>query len=132
MKPRSIAPEPDAHGESEAMRGRPFSRSWCHYENDADLDIGLECCAGGAAALEDVVTPSTFRAVQRAPTSQANGYYARLDRIAEMIGALRLIETDLRTLNSRPDARDAHPLRIGRAHALALIDVLGDVAAHMG
>ena len=55
----------------------------------------------------------------------------RLARLARMIGALRLIDGDLRAMSAEQSSAEAHPLRLGRAHALALIDLLGDLAEQL-
>jgi hypothetical protein len=53
----------------------------------------------------------------------------RSARLARMASALRLVERDLFTITPQdPTARDAHALRVARAHALALIDLLDEIA----
>ncbi|MEI8258620.1 MAG: hypothetical protein WCJ30_23350 [Deltaproteobacteria bacterium] len=94
-----------------AARGRQFSRVWNH---------------------DDEEPRAVVRSASPLRTQPPISNYERLDRIARMIGALRLIESDLRALTPGPNGDDAHALRIGRAHALALIDVLGDVAVRSG
>ncbi len=113
---------PETGDESSAQarrmaRGRRFSRAWNH--DDEETRSG-------------VIAASPLPAVAPTATAQPISNYARLDRVARMIGALRLIESDLRTLNAGPGDENAHALRICRAHALALIDRLGDVASQAG
>ena len=57
--------------------------------------------------------------------------HERLDRIARMIGTMRLLERDLVSITPRAHADESHQFRVGRAHALALIDLLGDIASRI-
>jgi len=94
----------------------------------ADQSDGLGADRRGAHVDDEKAVSAELPRAALAVLS--TGAADQLNRLSRMTGLLRRVETELAFLMPRDSlARDAHDFRIARAHALALIDALGDISA---